>query len=436
MPFVTRTARLAVVIVTLTLTACASYTPNYAGLYQSAQVQSAPLPVDADIAALIYYAQQYHPAVQAAKARLQRASASTIAAGAFADPQLSISQGLNNADYQTLGLAQEIPLFGRRAMRIEQAQSAERAARARLSEVKTDLAASVVRAFSEYLYVIENQRLQRDLIQLLEQFTGVAERAYAAGSVAMPDLLRAQNALDEARTEYQNLDAMLQAQRARLNSALGRDARMAFEGEYSLARSHSEFAHLPAPPDELYVQLSKHNPALLTRRHEVQSMLVAQDLAQTAGLPRLMVGAEYMNTDMASGTVAGMLSMSLPIWRSNYRAQREAAVADVQTGLQELQAAELEVQAELSMALYQWQEAERNRELYGNILVARAEQAISATLSNYQTGNAGFTDVITSQREWLSFALAHRRALSNQLAAVATIHALVANVSQVEVDYE
>lgn len=436
MSFITRTARFAVAVATLTLAACASYSPNYDALNQQVRPESAPLPVDADIAELIEYAQHHHPAVLAAKARVERARASSVSAGAFADPQLNFSQGLNDADYQTLGITQEIPVFGRRSMSIEQARSAERAAQARLDEVRAGLAANVVQAFSEFLYVRENQRLQGDLIQLLEQFTAVAERSYAAGSVSMPDLLRAQNALDEARSDYQNLDSMLFSQRARLNSALGRDARMDFEGEYSLSQSHSEFAQLPAPPDELYAQLKEHSPALLASRYEVESMLVAQDLAGSAGLPRLMVGAEYMNTAMASDTVTGMVSVSLPIWRSNYRAQRDAADADVQTGLQQLQAAELEVQAELSMALYQWREAERNRELYGNVLVARAEQAVATTLSNYQSGNAGFTDVITSQREWLSFALAHRRALANQLAAVATIHALVPNVSQVEVEYE
>ena len=429
MSFITRTARFAVVAATLTLAACASYSPNYDALNQQVRTESAPLPVDADIAELIGYAQRHHPAVLAAKARLQGARADSVAAGAFADPQLNLSQGLNDADYQTLGITQEIPVFGRRAMSIEQARAAERAAQARLDEVKADLAANVVEAFSEYLYVRENQLLQRDLIQLLEQFTAVAERSYAAGSVSMPDLLRAQNALDEARSDYQNLDAMLFSQRARLNSALGRDARMDLEGEYSLSQSHSQFAHLPAPPDELYAQVTEQNPALLASRYEVESMLVARDIAGSVGLPRLMVGAEYMNTDMASDTVTGMVSVSLPIWRSNYRAQRDAAEADVQTGLQQLQAAELEAQAELSMALYQWQDAERNRELYGNVLVARAEQAVSTTLSNYQSGTAGFTDVITSQQEWLSFALAHRRALANQLAAVATIYALIPSLN-------
>lgn len=433
MSFINRTARFMVVVAaTLTLAACASYSPDYNALNQQVQRETAPLPVDADIAKLIDYAQQHHPAVVAAQARLQAAQANSISAGAFADPQLNLSQGLNDADYQTLGVTQEIPVFGRRAMSIEQARAGERAARARLEEVKADLAANVVEAFSEYLYVRENQLLQRDLIQLLEQFAGVAERAYAAGSVSMSDLLRAQNALDEARSEHQNLDAMLTSQRARLNSALGRDARMEFEGEHTLSKSHEEFAQLPAQPDELYAQIKEHNPALLASRYEVESMLVARDIAGSVGLPQLMVGAEYMNTAMAADTITGMVSVSLPIWRSNYRAQRDAADADVQTGLQQLQAAELEAQAELSMALYQWQDAERNRKLYGNVLVARAEQAVATTLSNYQSGNAGFTDVITSQQEWLSFALAHRRALANQLAAVATIYALIPSLNPPE----
>src|SRR5690625_2411447 len=124
-----------------------------------------------------------------------------------------------------------------------------------------------------------------------------------------------------------------------------------------------------------------------------------------------MVGAEYMAGDMGSDTVAGMLSMSLPVWRSNYRAQREAADASVRSGLQQLHSTELEVQAELSMALYEWQEAERNRQLYGEVLIARAGQAVAFSFTNYQYGNVGFTDVICSQREWIVCEQAYRRAL-------------------------
>src|SRR5690625_7606045 len=64
---------------------------------------------------------------------------------------------------------QEIPVFGRRAMNIEPARAGERAAEARLVQVKAELASNVVQAFSEYLYILETQALQKELIQLLEQ---------------------------------------------------------------------------------------------------------------------------------------------------------------------------------------------------------------------------------------------------------------------------
>jgi outer membrane protein TolC len=436
MSLITRTVRLLMAVATLALTGCASYTPDYEALDQKPRSEAQPLPVEADIATLIRYAQRHHPSVLAARAQVERAKAASVSAGAWADPQVSFSQGLNNSDYQTLGVSQEIPLFSRRSMSIEQARTAERAAEARLAEVKANLAATLVEAFSEYLYVEENLKLQRDLIQLLEQFAAVAEQGYSTGSVAMPELLRAQNALDEARSDYQNLQSMLSSQRARLNSNLGRDARAEFDNQYSLLDSHRDFARLPAQPDALYAQLEEKNPALQARKYEVESLLVGRDISGTAGLPRLMVGAEYMNTAMASDTVAGMLSVSLPIWRSNYKAQRDGAEASMRAGLQQLRATELEVQAELSMSLYQWREAERNRQLYGEVLVSRAEQAVASTLSNYQNGNASFTDVISSQREWLSFALAYRRALANQLAAVASIHALIPSVTEIEANHE
>jgi len=430
-------ARVVVAFAALALAACASYSPDYHALNQpSARAHAQPLAVDADIAELIRYAQRNHPSVKAAEAELERARAASGSAGAFADPQLNLTQGLNDTDYLTVGVMQEVPVFGRRAMNIEQARAGERAAEARLVQVKAELASNVVQAFSEYLYILETQALQKELIQLLEQFSTVAGQSYATGAVAMPDLLRAQNALDEARSEHQNLNHMLYSQGARLNAALGRDARTALDGEYSLRQSHSKFARLPAQPDRLYGLLNEQSPALTVARSEAETLLVQKDIADTAGLPRVMVGAEYMAGDMGSDTVAGMLSMSLPVWRSNYRAQREAADASVRSGLQQLHSTELEVQAELSMALYEWQEAERNRQLYGEVLIARAGQAVASSLTNYQNGNVGFTDVISSQREWLSFELAYRRALANQLAAVARIHALVPSVAQVEVDHE
>lgn len=425
------------------LLGCSSYQPDYSTIgadgrdatYAHQGEIALPFATEGntEIADLIRFAQQQHPLVLAAQADVERARAEITAAGAWMDPELSVSQGINDSGWQTLGLSQDIPVFQRRAMAIEQARAGYRAANARLAQVRANLSADVVLAFSEYLYVLENRNIQDDRIALLAQAVAIAEQRYAAGAVAMSDLLRVQNAHDEARSERANIASLLVSQRARLNSALGRDARAELPQHFNLVDTHREYAHLPASADELYATVAKQNPRLLAAKYEIQALQVGQDVANTAGLPRFMVGVEYMNTAMGDGTFTGMASVSLPIWRSSYRALQESAQANMQRGEAQLQAAQLQVQAELSMALYQWREAERNEQLYRDVLIPRAEQAVASLLSQYSNGNASFTDVLSSQQEWISFSLAYQRALANQLSAVATIQSLTAAVAQSEV---
>src|SRR5690625_7728095 len=92
-------ARVVVALAALALAACASYSPDYQALnQQSARAHSQPLAVDADIAELIRYAQRNHPSVKAAEAGLVSARAASGSAGAFADPQLNMSQCVNDRD--------------------------------------------------------------------------------------------------------------------------------------------------------------------------------------------------------------------------------------------------------------------------------------------------------------------------------------------------
>ncbi|EHR41917.1 TolC family protein [Alishewanella jeotgali] len=415
---------------------CASYQPDYDAIYASSTTENRArawvVPVDADMRALIQQAQSYHPAVQAALADVESARAELISAGAFMDPEFTLTQGLNDTGYRTLGLSQEIPVFNRRSMAIEQGKATLRAAKAQLAQAQADVAANVVAAFSEYLYVRDSVALQRELVVIQEHFVAVVEQQYAAGSAAMSDLLRAQNALDEARSELDNLQAAQTSQQARLNGALGRDARAALPDHFDLEQTHAEFAALPAEISDLYQLVQEQNAGLRATQYELEALQVARDVAGTAGLPRLMVGMEYMDTDMGDGTTAGMVSVSLPIWRNNYRAQRAAADANFQGGLARLEAARLDAQAALSIALFEWREAERNRALYGDVLVQRAEQALASVLAKYTNNNATYADVVTSQQEWLGFSLAYRRALANQLSALATIQALIVPVHEVD----
>jgi|GEM_PF-2572635 len=434
--------RLAVALFVISgLAACASYQPSYlaAADLQAAQVhtQQAPAMVrDADIAAMIRYAYEHHPRIQAAKAELRSAEAQVTAAGALMDPELSLSQGLNNTDSRTIAVSQDIPIFKRRAMAVEQAQAGLRAAQARYLEEAAEVTTAVMRALIEYLYVLENIRVQQDLADLRAQLVLVAEQQYATGNISLSEFLRAQNAAAESTSDLANLQALKSSQLARVNSALSRGVTEPFESDLSLADFHAQASQLPREQSELYAELTQASPLLRVAEYELQALQVAQDIASTAGLPRLMVGLEYMNTAMESGTVSGMVGVSLPIWRGRYQAQRDVAAANVDSAIARWQSTQLELQAELSMALHQWQEADRNRQLYGDVLLPRSEQAVASLLTQYANSATTFADVLASQQEWLTFALAYQRALANQLDAVTTIHSFFAYQLDTEAHHE
>lgn len=430
--------RLAVALFVISgLAACASYQPSYlaAADLQAAQVhtQQAPAMVrDADIAAMIRYAYEHHPRIQAAKAELRSAEAQVTAVGALMDPELSLSQGLNNTDSRTIAVSQDIPIFKRRAMAIEQAQAGLRAAQARYLEETAAVTTAVMRALIEYLYVLENIRVQQDLADLRAQLVLVAEQQYATGNISLSEFLRAQNAAAESMSDLANLQALKSSQLARVNSALSRGVTEPFESDLRLAGFHAQASQLPREQGKLYAELTQASPLLRVAEYELQALQVAQDIASTAGLPRLMVGLEYME----SGTVDGMVGVSLPIWRGRYQAQRDVAAANVDSAIARWQSTQLELQAELSMALYQWQEADRNRQLYGDVLLPRSEQAVASLLTQYANSAATFADVLASQQEWLTFALAYQRALANQLDAVTTIHSFFAYQLDTEAHHE
>lgn len=406
------------------LTACSSYQPDYQFFEQRTDSLAIQLPADTELADLVALAQQQHPRVLAAYAERDRARANVTVAGGLMDPELNLSQGLNDSGWRTLGVSQDIPIFQRRSMAIERASAELRASQSRLYEVKAAVAAEAMRALSEYLYVQERLLIQADSIALSEQLVAVAEQNYSTGAVPQSDFLRAQNSLDSALTEYENLKSLQRAERARLNSTLGRAANAPLPAFADLPAIHQQIGDLPESIEVLQQMDFMANPSLSAAYYQAQALHVATDIAGTAGLPRLMAGVEFMDTDMGSGTLTGMLSLSLPIWRSNYRAQQDSAQSDLSRAISLLEDLQLQLQADMSRALYQWQEAQRNISLYEDVLIPRTEQALASVLSQYRHGQASYADVTAAQQEWLSFSVSLRRALSNQLIALATIQQL------------
>lgn len=398
---------------------CASYTPPDPETLSSSSMEASaapPLPEDAGPRALIAYALEHHPELTAAQARLEAARAQESVAGALADPELTL--GVSEMG-QRVALQQRIPLFGKRRLAREQARYRAEAAAARQAELRLSLTRTLLERYADYAYILASEQILAEQLTLLNQLSEVVRVRYQSGQSGQSDWLRIENERDSLANERRNLEDSARAAAAQLNAALGRPAQAPLPALQPLAHQHQDF-------DETALQaaLVRENPALQAQLSELVVGDLERELAQRSGQPDLMVGVEHQRDDMRGNSTGAMVGINLPIWRGRYRAEQEAAEA----GYRALEAQYLnrqqQLEAELSTALFRWREAERNRQLYGEDLNRRAEQALYAARSAYRAGEGGFTELIDSQREWLAFQRNYQRALADGLKARAQISTL------------
>jgi outer membrane protein TolC len=158
------------------------------------------------------------------------------------------------------------------------------------------------------------------------------------------------------------------------------------------------------------------------------------ELAKKEFYPDIGVGVDWIQTDSAlmAGTrdsgkdpVVLMFSMNLPIWRDSYKAAEIQAKADVRKTRQQKTETENTLIARVERVLYDFEDSERKRRLYADILVPKAQELVGASESAYQGGTIDFLSLIDAQRTLLKFELLRERAVTDNQQKLAELEMLV-----------
>ena len=96
--------------------------------------------------------------------------------------------------------------------------------RARSEVTWTELAARIKTSYAEYYRAIGNERLTREVLELLSRLEQIAQARYAGGLVSQQDAIRAQLEQTAMRLELVGLENEKRQSRSRLNGLLARDA--------------------------------------------------------------------------------------------------------------------------------------------------------------------------------------------------------------------
>jgi cobalt-zinc-cadmium efflux system outer membrane protein len=271
-----------------------------------------------------------------------------------------------------------------------------RAAGLRYRKAQFEVRNKVLTAYYDYALTAELIRLEQANGQLLKTTSMVVEARNRAGAAGQQDLLKASNELDLSGNDIAAMQAQLPAQRAALNSLLGRESDAPIPVPVELPPTQP----MASTDAELLARAAKQNPELSALAMEIAGKKEGIALAKLQYLPDFSVSAA---TDL-KGIGQSLLGMiTVPYLRHE---AIDAAVAQSQANLRAAEAMRRQMgndlNAQVIMDITALRDADRQLQLFDRTILPRTRQIVTVARSAYESGHATLLDLLDSQRSLIS----------------------------------
>jgi cobalt-zinc-cadmium efflux system outer membrane protein len=381
------------------------------------------------------------PELLAGALRVQAARGDVVTARLLPNPSLSGTvenlplgrtnpPGLGAGDTVagTVGVQEEIQLWGRRGARVAAARGREAAAEAERADLERQLAFEVRTRFVSVLEAGERLRLARENLARYRDTVSVSQRRAREGEIAPAEFDKI--ALEQRRFEREVDEAEVDRREAvsALLPLLGIDARDV-EPVGALA--------LPAARDDvdaLVEEALARRPDLRAAEHAREAADAALRLARAERWPDPTLGLQYTHSEFTvSGDLANQLgttlSVPLPVFDRNQgeivRAESEALIAG-----HEVDRLRLEIPAEVRSAARTYAVVRDRVRRFERAYLRQAESAREAAEASYREGVVSLLELLEAERTHIETQRDHLDALrAANVAAFALTKAAALEVS-------
>jgi outer membrane protein TolC len=245
---------------------------------------------------------------------------------------------------------------------------------------------------------------------------------------SMVDVLLIQLQIKELDTRIEILKASRKPLEVRFNNLLNQPANTAIQADDSLTA-----ASLPASLSIIQDSVIQNNPMVKMFEWDEKVRETQQRMAILMGRPMIGVGLSYMvfrprqdelmNTSMGGDNMLmPMVTLTLPIYRKKYTAQRKEATYLQQSATQNKEATKLDLLNELESLLYDYESNNKRLQLLSEQTTITG-QAIRLMTTTYSTGGSGIEEILRQRQSLLSYQ-------QQQLAAITEQHITVSLISK------
>lgn len=305
-----------------------------------------------DLSTLSLAALYFNPALDAARARVEEASAAITTAGARPNPSLSLSPGIPSPYLLSLDFAVPIETAGKRGYRIQSARSLDQAAHFDFADSAWKVRSTVRSALLNYLLASRSLALLRSEEQIRTDQVGMFEQRLAVGEIPRPEV-------DLARIERSKTHLAIQAAEGQAGEAKAALAASVGIPTAALQDVSFSWANLDSPPSTESLSPKQIQQDAVLNRLDVRRALT-QYVAAEADLqleiakqyPDIQIGPGYTYEEKNSFFTLG-LSTTLPLFNRNQGpiAAAEARRKEIAAVFRETQA-QVIAQSEQALATY------------------------------------------------------------------------------------
>lgn len=363
----------------------------------------------ARVESLLEYARTYNPDYATMRLEAEAAGERVAPTGALPDPRLRIElRDITRFGEQSPTLApdrvgstryllmQDVPWFGKRDLKREIAELEAEGAQGRAMGSWAELSARIKAAYAQLYYVHRNERLAREILDLMTRLEKIAQVRYAGGLSAQQDAIRAQVEQTGMKAELIALDNERRQLQARMNALLARGIDAPLAEPMQLR---------PLPPVErlgfaaLAERVRARNPQLFTEGARIRSAEKSRELAYRNRYPDFTFGVSPIQYQNAVKEWELMLELNLPLQQATRRAQERESEAMLSASRTRAAAASYQVLAELAEHLAGIDAARRTEALTASSLLPQADLTFRAALAGYENGKIDFATLLDAQRQ-------------------------------------
>jgi outer membrane protein, heavy metal efflux system len=393
-----------------------------------------PLP-GRNVESLLEIARERNPEWASMKFEAAAASEKPESAGAFPDPTFRMElMDITNAGMEAspslnpskIGgtkytVMQMLPWFGKRDAMRGVAEADAQVASTKADATWLELAMRIKTAYAQYYLASENEKLTREVLELMSRLESVAQTRYAGGLVPQQDAIRAQVEQTTMRTDLVMIESERRRASARLNALVARPV--------SAPLAPPERVR-PLPPPARLVQADleerarARNPLIAAEAARARSAGKMVELADLNRYPDWTVGIAPTQTGNKIGEWEIMLEVSIPLQQDSRRAKEREARAMLDAANARREAASLAALGELGESLATLEAARRTETLAATSLLPQAELTFQSALAGYENGKVDFATLLDAQRQIL-------RARQERLKAQAEAQMRLADIERI-----